>query len=42
VCQIQLGREKASGECASLLAASEKAQQQFELEHRFHEFEHTF
>ena len=42
VCQTQLGHEKASGECASLLAASEKARQQFELEHRFHEFENAF
>jgi adenosine deaminase len=42
VCQTQLGREKASGECASLLAASEKARQQFELEHRFHEFQNAF
>jgi adenosine deaminase len=42
VCQTQLGREKSSGECALLLEASEKARQQFELEHRFHEFENAF
>jgi adenosine deaminase len=38
-CGPQLGREQASGACASLLAASEKAHQQFELERRFQVFE---
>jgi adenosine deaminase len=41
-CRPQLGHEQASAECASLLAASEKARQQFELEHRFQEFENGF
>jgi adenosine deaminase len=41
-CRTQLGREQASGACASLLQASEKARQQFELERRFHAFENTF
>jgi adenosine deaminase len=38
-CRTQLGAEKASGACASLLDASEKARQQFELERRFKLFE---
>jgi adenosine deaminase len=42
VCRAQLGREQASGACASLLEASEKARQQFELEHRFQFFEKSF
>jgi adenosine deaminase len=41
-CRAQLGREQASGDCASLLAASDKARQQFELEKRFRSFESTF
>lgn len=41
-CRAQLGREKPSGACASFLATSEKATQQFELEHRFQLFEHQF
>ena len=41
-CRAQLGREQASGECASLLQASEKARQQFELERRFRAFENAF
>jgi adenosine deaminase len=41
-CRMQLGRDQASGACASLLAASEKARQQFELELRFHRFENAF
>jgi adenosine deaminase len=41
-CRTQLGREQASGACASLLQASEKAKQQFELERRFHVFESSF
>ena len=38
-CRSQLGREQASGACAALLEASEKARQQFELERRFQVFE---
>jgi adenosine deaminase len=38
-CRTQLGAEKATGACASLLDASEKARQQFELERRFKVFE---
>jgi adenosine deaminase len=38
-CRSQLGSEKATGACASLLEASEKARQQFELERRFKVFE---
>jgi adenosine deaminase len=41
-CRMQLGRDQASGACASLLGASEKARQQFELERRFHAFEAAF
>jgi adenosine deaminase len=41
-CRAQLGREQASGACASLLEASEKARAQFELEHRFQVFEKSF
>jgi adenosine deaminase len=41
-CRAQLGREQASGACASLLQASEKAKQQFQLERRFHVFENSF
>jgi adenosine deaminase len=41
-CRAQLGREQASGACASLLEGSEKARQQFELEHRFQVFEKSF
>ena len=40
-CRTQLGREKAAGACASLLQASEKARQQFELEWRFQIFENS-
>ncbi len=40
-CATQLGREQASGACASLLEASEKARQQFELERRFQVFENA-
>ncbi len=38
-CRTQLGAEKPSGACASLLNTSEKARQQFELERRFKLFE---
>jgi adenosine deaminase len=41
-CRTQLGHEQPSGECASLLAASDKARQQFELERRFRVFESSF
>ncbi len=41
-CQAQLGADQPSGACAQLLAGSEKAQQQWELEHRFHIFEASF
>jgi adenosine deaminase len=43
-CRAQLGREQpsASAACASLLDASEKAKQQFELERRFQVFESAF
>jgi adenosine deaminase len=40
-CRTQLGSEKASGACASLLQASDKARQQFELERRFQVFENS-
>ncbi len=42
VCKTQLGREQASGPCASFLETSDKAQQQFELERRFAAFEKKF
>ena len=42
VCAAQLGKETASGDCASLISGSEKAQQQWELERRFHVFEASF
>jgi adenosine deaminase len=41
-CRSQLGGEKATGACASLLGTSEKARQQFELERRFQVFEKAF
>ncbi len=40
-CRTQLGHEQPSGACASLLETSEKAKQQFELEHRFQLFENS-
>jgi len=36
------GAEKPSADCAAFLKASEKAQQQWELERRFHAFEESF
>ncbi len=42
VCRAQLGGEKPSGSCAALIEGSEKAQQEWELEHRFHTFEASF
>jgi adenosine deaminase len=42
VCADQLGEETPAGACAELISGSEKAQQQWELEHRFHTFEASF
>jgi adenosine deaminase len=42
VCAGQVGRDTPTGECARLIAGSEKAQQQWELERRFREFEASF
>jgi adenosine deaminase len=42
VCAGQLGQETPSGDCAKLIANSEKAQQQWELERRFRVFEKSF
>jgi adenosine deaminase len=41
-CASQLGEETPTGACADFVFASEKAQQQWELEHRFHIFEASF
>jgi len=41
-CRGQLGAEKPTGDCAVLLLGSEKAQQEWELERRFHAFESGF
>jgi adenosine deaminase len=41
-CAGQLGQEIPTGPCADLVQGSEKAQQQWELEHRFHLFEASF
>lgn len=41
-CRNQLGREAPTGACATLVHSSEKAQQEWELEHRFHIFEASF
>jgi adenosine deaminase len=41
-CAGQLGQDTPTGDCAQLIAGSEKAQQQWELERRFHQFEATF
>ncbi len=41
-CAGQIGRETPTGACARFIAASQKAQQQWELERRFHEFEASF
>jgi adenosine deaminase len=40
--QDRLGAEKPSAPCAAFLGSSEKAQQQWELERRFREFESSF
>ncbi len=41
-CRGQLGADKPTGACAELVGGSEKAQQEWELEHRFHLFEASF
>ncbi|HEX3472869.1 MAG TPA: adenosine deaminase [Silvibacterium sp.] len=41
-CAMQLGQDTPTGECADLVSGSEKAQQQWELERRFHAFESNF
>ncbi len=41
-CRGQLGRDTPTGACATLIQSSEKAQQEWELEHRFHIFEAQF
>jgi adenosine deaminase len=41
-CTAQLGQDTPQGECADFVSGSEKAQQQWELERRFHTFEASF
>jgi adenosine deaminase len=41
-CRSQLGDAEPHGACATLIHASPKAQQQWELEHRFRVFESSF
>jgi adenosine deaminase len=41
-CRVQIGQEKPTGACAEWVAGSEKAQQEWELERRFHTFEARF
>ena len=41
-CAAQLGQDTPAGECADLVSGSEKAQEQWELERRFHIFEASF
>jgi adenosine deaminase len=41
-CLGQLGKDQPTGKCAELVKASQKAQQQWELEKRFKAFEATF
>jgi adenosine deaminase len=41
-CAAQLGQDAPAGDCADLISGSEKAQQQWELERRFHLFEASF
>jgi adenosine deaminase len=41
-CRGQIGRDIPTGACATLVHSSEKAQQQWELERRFHIFEASF
>lgn len=42
VCRGQLGRQAPAGACARFIAGSQKAQQEWNLERRFHLFEATF
>jgi adenosine deaminase len=42
VCGAQLGQQQAAGACAAFLKDSDKASQEFELEHRFRVFESRF
>jgi adenosine deaminase len=41
-CREQLGAEKPAGACATLVSASEKGSQEWELERRFHAFESKY
>jgi adenosine deaminase len=41
-CRGQMGAETPGGACATLVRANEKAQQEWELERRFHVFEASF
>ncbi|MGB6133673.1 MAG: adenosine deaminase [Acidobacteriaceae bacterium] len=41
-CRSQLGNADPQGMCATLVHSSEKAQQEWDLERRFHEFETSF
>ncbi len=41
-CRGQLGAERPMGDCATLVSASEKAAQEWELERRFHVFESKY
>jgi adenosine deaminase len=41
-CRGQIGQDAPTGTCATIVQSSEKAQQQWELEHRFHIFEAQF
>lgn len=41
-CRGQLGRETPMGACAAIVQSSEKAQQEWELERRFHRFEASY
>jgi adenosine deaminase len=41
-CSAQLGRDQATGACATFLKSSDKAREQWELERRFHAFEASF
>jgi adenosine deaminase len=41
-CRGQMGSENPAGACGTLVHASEKAQQEWELERRFHDFEASF
>jgi adenosine deaminase len=41
-CRTQLGKQQATGACASFLETSDKAREQFELERRFAVFEKAY